>query len=196
MTEVEERDAARALAAQARNVAAEDRVRAARATGLRNLPLHDTAQNRVWLEIVQIALDLRSARPASSSPPAAARSSASLTTGHGPMASPAPSYSSTNCSPTSSSAAVLTGAGTGLITPLGFAVLAASTPAERLGQTMGAAELGRELGDAGGPLLVAAVASLATLTYDYGALAALIGLGTVVALVRRRRVSAVSEPET
>ncbi|MGW0614505.1 IS1380 family transposase [Streptomyces sp. NPDC002788] len=37
---------------------AEDRIRAARSTGLRNLPLHDTAQNRVWLEIVQIALDL------------------------------------------------------------------------------------------------------------------------------------------
>ncbi|WP_406390070.1 IS1380 family transposase [Streptomyces sp. NBC_00882] len=37
---------------------AEDRIRAARATGLRNLPLHDMAQNRVWLEIVQIALDL------------------------------------------------------------------------------------------------------------------------------------------
>ncbi len=37
---------------------AEDRIRAARATGLRNLPLHDTAQNRVWMEIVQIALDL------------------------------------------------------------------------------------------------------------------------------------------
>lgn len=37
---------------------AEDRVRAARATGLRNPPLRDTAQNRVWLEIVQIALDL------------------------------------------------------------------------------------------------------------------------------------------
>ncbi|MGW7171176.1 transposase, partial [Streptomyces sp. NPDC054884] len=35
-----------------------DRIRAARATGLRNLPLHRTAQNRVWLEIVQIALDL------------------------------------------------------------------------------------------------------------------------------------------
>ena len=28
------------------------------ATGLRNLPLHRTAQNRIWLEIVQIALDL------------------------------------------------------------------------------------------------------------------------------------------
>ncbi|SCD47287.1 transposase, IS4 family [Streptomyces sp. DvalAA-43] len=37
---------------------AEDRIRAARATGLRNLPLHDTAQNRVWMEIVQIAFDL------------------------------------------------------------------------------------------------------------------------------------------
>ncbi|WP_433446388.1 IS1380 family transposase [Streptomyces sp. CA-142005] len=37
---------------------AEDRIRAARDTGLRNLPLHDAAQNRVWLEIVQIALDL------------------------------------------------------------------------------------------------------------------------------------------
>ncbi|MEW1868009.1 IS1380 family transposase [Streptomyces caelestis] len=37
---------------------AEDRIRAARATGLSNLPLHHTAQNKVWLEIVQIALDL------------------------------------------------------------------------------------------------------------------------------------------
>ncbi len=37
---------------------AEDRIRAARATGLRNLPLHHTAQNKIWLEIVQIALDL------------------------------------------------------------------------------------------------------------------------------------------
>jgi Transposase DDE domain group 1 len=37
---------------------AEDRIRAARTTGLRNLPLHDTAQNQIWLEIVQIALDL------------------------------------------------------------------------------------------------------------------------------------------
>ncbi|MEW1568900.1 IS1380 family transposase [Streptomyces sp. NPDC093509] len=37
---------------------AEDRIRNARATGLRNLPLHDTAQNQIWLEIVQLALDL------------------------------------------------------------------------------------------------------------------------------------------
>ncbi|MDJ0460552.1 IS1380 family transposase [Streptomyces sp. H27-C3] len=37
---------------------AEDRIRAARATGLTNLPLHDAAQNRIWLEIVQLALEL------------------------------------------------------------------------------------------------------------------------------------------
>ncbi|WP_189818925.1 MFS transporter [Streptomyces olivaceoviridis] len=87
--------------------------------------------------------------------------------------------------------AVLIGVGTGLVTPLGFAALAARTPAERLGQTMGTAELGRELGDAGGPLLVAAVASSATLTYGFGALAALVGAGAVVASARCRRVRAV-----
>lgn len=37
---------------------AEDRIRTARATGLRNTPLHDRAQNQIWLEIVQLALDL------------------------------------------------------------------------------------------------------------------------------------------
>ncbi len=37
---------------------AEDRIRAARDTSLRNLPLHATSQNGIWLEIVQIALDL------------------------------------------------------------------------------------------------------------------------------------------
>ncbi|MEU9923495.1 MFS transporter [Streptomyces griseoluteus] len=89
--------------------------------------------------------------------------------------------------------AALIGAGTGLITPLGFATLAASTPQERLGQTMGAAELGRELGDAGGPVLVAAVASLATLTYGFGALAVLIG-ALAAAFVRRRSVSPVPGP--
>ncbi|WP_042404987.1 MFS transporter [Streptacidiphilus carbonis] len=70
-------------------------------------------------------------------------------------------------------AAVLIGTGTGLITPLGFAALAAGSPPERLGQTMGAAELGRELGDAGGPMLVAAVAAATTLTCGFAALAAL-----------------------
>lgn len=88
-------------------------------------------------------------------------------------------------------AALLIGAGTGLITPLGFAALAASTPPARLGQTMGTAELGRELGDAGGPLLVAGVAAAATLTYGYAALAIVLAAGPVVGLaamaLRRRR---------
>ncbi|WP_327435011.1 MFS transporter [Streptomyces sp. NBC_01236] len=83
------------------------------------------------------------------------------------------------------SGAALIGVGTGLITPLGFAALAASTPSERLGQTMGAAELGRELGDAGGPLLVAAVATLTTLTHGYAALAVLLAIGPAVGVVRR-----------
>ncbi|MEU5046692.1 MFS transporter [Streptomyces griseorubiginosus] len=82
-------------------------------------------------------------------------------------------------------AAALIGAGTGLITPLGFATLASSTPPERLGRTMGSAELGRELGDAGGPLLVAAVATATTLTYGYAALAVLLAVGPLVVLVHR-----------
>jgi MFS family permease len=90
--------------------------------------------------------------------------------------------------------AALTGAGTGPITPLGFVAPAASTPAERLGQLMGAAGLGRELGDAGGPLLVAVVASFATPGYGFGALAALLGTGAVLGFVHRRSVPAVAEP--
>ncbi|MEK2479275.1 MFS transporter [Streptomyces noursei] len=83
-------------------------------------------------------------------------------------------------------AAVLIGTGTGMITPLGFAGLAATTPEERLGQTMGAAELGREMGDAGGPLLVGAIATSATLTYGYAALAAVLAVGILpLALTRR-----------
>ncbi len=85
--------------------------------------------------------------------------------------------------------AALIGVGTGLITPLGFAALAASTPEARLGQTMGSAELGRELGDAGGPLLVAGVASLATRTYGFGVLALLVAAGAVAALAGRAAVA-------
>ena len=40
--------------------------------------------------------------------------------------------------------------------PLGFARLVASAPEHRLGQTMAAGEVGRELGKAGGPALVGA----------------------------------------
>ncbi|WP_326809705.1 IS1380 family transposase [Streptomyces scopuliridis] len=41
-----------------RRARCEDRIRGARDTGLRNLPLQDTAQNQIWLEIAQLALDL------------------------------------------------------------------------------------------------------------------------------------------
>lgn len=82
--------------------------------------------------------------------------------------------------------ALLTGAGTGLATPLGFAALAAHSPPERLGQTMGTAEVGRELGDAGGPLLVAAVATATTLTGGLLTLAGLLAAaGTVIGRTRR-----------
>ena len=81
-------------------------------------------------------------------------------------------------------AAVLIGIGVGIITPIGFAYLAATTPTERLGQTMGAAEVGRELGDAGGPLLVGALAAATTLTPALLVFAAL--LTATAAIIARR----------
>jgi MFS family permease len=79
-------------------------------------------------------------------------------------------------------AAVAIGAGVGLATPLGFAHLAASTPKERLGQTMGAAEVGREFGDAGGPLLVGAIATALSLGAGFLALAALLIVAALTVL--------------
>jgi MFS family permease len=80
--------------------------------------------------------------------------------------------------------AVLIGAGTGLATPIAFAHLAGNTAPERLGQTVGAAEVGRELGDAGGPLLVGAVAAALTLSSGLAALAVILG---GIALIGERR---------
>ncbi|GAA1018657.1 MFS transporter [Amycolatopsis albidoflavus] len=83
-------------------------------------------------------------------------------------------------------AAVAIGAGVGVATPIGFAHLAGAAPKERLGQTMGAAEVGRELGDAGGPLLVGAIASAATLGAGFGGLAVVLAvIGLVVAGFRK-----------
>lgn len=76
--------------------------------------------------------------------------------------------------------AVLIGAGTGLATPLGFAQLAATTEPARIGQTMGAAEVGRELGDAGGPLLVGALAAASTLGVGLAGLAAVLAATATV----------------
>lgn len=84
-------------------------------------------------------------------------------------------------------AAVLIGAGCGLITPLAFTTLARTTEKEHLGQTMGAAEIGRECGDAGGPLLVAGIAAALTLPVGFLGLAAVIGVTQAAATVAARR---------
>ncbi len=83
-------------------------------------------------------------------------------------------------------AALLAGAGIGAATPLGFAALAADAPPGRLGQTMGAAEVGRELGDAGGPVLVGAV-GLISLTAGFGALAAVLMVCAALIAPRNRK---------
>jgi hypothetical protein len=41
-----------------RRARAEDRIRAAKATGLSNLPLHGFAHNRIWVAIVGLALEM------------------------------------------------------------------------------------------------------------------------------------------
>lgn len=41
-----------------RHARVEDRIRAAKDTGLRNLPFHNAAQNQIWLEICALATDL------------------------------------------------------------------------------------------------------------------------------------------
>ncbi|MGK3649681.1 MFS transporter [Pseudarthrobacter enclensis] len=76
-------------------------------------------------------------------------------------------------------AAAAIGTGIGAATPLGFAHLADSTPPERMGRTMGSAELGRELGDAGGPLVVGGVATLTALPWGLGALAVVVAAASI-----------------
>jgi hypothetical protein len=41
-----------------RHARVEDRIRGGKDTGLRNLPFHDAAQNRIWLEVCALAADL------------------------------------------------------------------------------------------------------------------------------------------
>lgn len=88
--------------------------------------------------------------------------------------------------------ALLVGVGVGVATPIAFSYLAASTPPERMGRTMGSAELGRELGDAGGPLVAGAVATASVPGVGLGVVAALTAGAGVLALVGlRRRADAV-----
>lgn len=83
-------------------------------------------------------------------------------------------------------AAAVIGAMVGTVTPLAFAHLAASTPGERMGRTMGNAELGREIGDAGGPLLVGGLAAAVSLPVGLTVLGALCVASGVTAQVALR----------
>ncbi|WP_374009266.1 MFS transporter [Leifsonia sp. LS-T14] len=89
-------------------------------------------------------------------------------------------------------AAILVGLAVGVATPLAYAHLAATTPEERLGRTIGNAELGRELGDAGGPLLVGALGSAIGLSAGIGALALVTAAAATTAAVSFRPQPTVS----
>ncbi len=80
-------------------------------------------------------------------------------------------------------AAVLIGIGVGVATPLGFTALAQTAPPGRIGETMGAAEVGRELGDAGGPLVIGAL-SIIGLATGFAGLAVLV-LGSALGALRQ-----------
>lgn len=73
-------------------------------------------------------------------------------------------------------AAVLVGTGVALLTPVAFSHLASTTPEARLGRTMGSAELGREAGDAAGPLIVGGVGAAAGLPAGFGVFALIAAL--------------------
>lgn len=83
--------------------------------------------------------------------------------------------------------ALVLGCGVGITTPLGFAHLAAKTPPERMGRTMGAAEIGREIGDAAGPLIVGGIATVASIAAGLGALAVLVAAASVLCATFLRR---------
>lgn len=84
-------------------------------------------------------------------------------------------------------AAATFGAMTGTVTPLAFAHLAHHTSEDRMGRTMGNAEIGRELGDAGGPLLVGAIATASTLPIGLAVLAALSSATTALSWTALRQ---------
>lgn len=83
-------------------------------------------------------------------------------------------------------AALLTGVGVAALTPTAFAHLAATSPPERLGRTMGSAELGRETGDAVGPLVVGFVGT-ASLSLGFAAFGVVAAAGILAAASLPRR---------
>lgn len=91
--------------------------------------------------------------------------------------------------------AILVGAGVGAATPVAFSYLAASTPPERMGRTMGSAELGRELGDAGGPLVAGAVGTATVPGLGLAVVAALTAGAGVLAAIGLRRGAGGDAPQ-
>lgn len=77
-------------------------------------------------------------------------------------------------------AALLTGIGVAILTPVAFGHLAATSPPDRLGRTMGTAELGRETGDAIGPLVVGGVGMI-SLPLGFAAFGLLAAAGILAA---------------
>ena len=92
-------------------------------------------------------------------------------------------------------AAALVGTGVGMATPVAFSHLAASTPPERMGRMMGSAELGRELGDAGGPLVAGAVGTATLPGIGLGVIAVLTAGAGALALLGLRKPTAATPPE-
>lgn len=90
-------------------------------------------------------------------------------------------------------AALLAGAGVATLTPVAFAHLAGTTPPDRLGRTMGSAELGRETGDAVGPLVVGGVGSAIGLPFGFAAFAVVALVGTLVASRSPSRTAAAQD---
>ncbi|MCD2186484.1 MFS transporter [Actinomycetospora soli] len=86
-------------------------------------------------------------------------------------------------------AAAVIGIGTAVITPVAFAVLAAWSPPERIGQTMGSAEIGREIGEAGGPFLTGVLAAAFGLGGGFLGIAVLVALTALGGLQVRRRTA-------
>jgi hypothetical protein len=78
-------------------------------------------------------------------------------------------------------------AGIGITTSMGFAHLTETIPPERKGQTMRTIEMGRELGDAGGPLRVSGIAADTSLAPGLGARATV--LACMAALCVRQPLS-------
>lgn len=68
-----------------------------------------------------------------------------------------------------------------MLTPVAFAHLATTSPTDRLGRTMGTAELGRETGDAIGPLVVGTVGMI-SLPLGFAAFGLVAGAGILAAL--------------